>query len=55
MNIAGGVGVITTITAGIVGAFLAVFITKHCAKTGELLISQWRVCIAVKCCTGRKS
>jgi len=27
--------VLTTITAGILGATLAVFITRHCTKTGE--------------------
>jgi len=35
MNTAGGVGVLTTITAGILGATLAVLITRHCTKTGE--------------------
>lgn len=33
--IAGGVGVITTIIAGIVGALLAFFIARRCAKIGE--------------------
>ena len=38
MNTAGSVGVVTTITAAIVGASLAVLITRHCAKTGEPFI-----------------